>query len=52
MESTKNFGYNKLYIDGQLVDAECNNKAEVFCPANGKPITEIDSIVLGYANNV
>lgn len=36
-----NFGYNKLYIDGKLVDAENNERASVICPATGESIAEI-----------
>jgi succinate-semialdehyde dehydrogenase/glutarate-semialdehyde dehydrogenase len=34
------FGYHKLYIDGQLIDAENKKIAEVICPATGKLIAE------------
>lgn len=36
-----NFGYYKLYIGGQLVDAEDNEKAEVICPATGEKVAEV-----------
>ena len=36
-----NFGYNKMYIDGQLIDAENNAKASVICPATGEAIAEV-----------
>lgn len=38
---TQNFGYKKLYLDGQLVDAVSGERAEVICPATGKVIAEI-----------
>jgi succinate-semialdehyde dehydrogenase/glutarate-semialdehyde dehydrogenase len=36
-----NFGYNKMYIGGQLIDAENNAKAQVVCPATGEVIAEV-----------
>lgn len=36
-----NFGYQKLYIDGKLVDAEKKERVEITCPATGKVIAEI-----------
>ena len=38
---TENFGYKKLYIHGQLVDAESKKRGNVVCPANGETIAEI-----------
>jgi succinate-semialdehyde dehydrogenase/glutarate-semialdehyde dehydrogenase len=35
------FGYNKLYIDGKLVDAANKARVQVICPANGKVVAEI-----------
>lgn len=35
------FGYLKLYIDGQLVDATDGKKQPVICPANEEQIAEI-----------
>ena len=39
--NTQQFGYKKLYIDGQLVDASEGEKQQVVCPANGEVIAEI-----------
>ena len=36
-----NFGYHKLYINGQLVDAKNKERSEVFCPATGEPIAPV-----------
>lgn len=38
---TQNFGYKKLYINGQLVDAESKKRLEVICPATGEIIAEV-----------
>lgn len=38
---TQNFGYKKLYIDGQLVDATDGKKADVVCPATGEVIAQV-----------
>ncbi|UMB54078.1 NAD-dependent succinate-semialdehyde dehydrogenase [Lutibacter sp. A64] len=38
---TQNFGYKKLYIDGQLVDAVSGEKADVICPATGEVIAQV-----------
>ena len=38
---TQNFGYKKLYIDGQLVDAVKGKKINVVCPATGEVIAEV-----------
>lgn len=38
---TENFGYKKLYIDGQLVDAVSGEKENVICPATGEVIAQI-----------
>ncbi|WP_298363590.1 aldehyde dehydrogenase family protein [uncultured Lutibacter sp.] len=38
---TQNFGYKKLYIDGQLVDAESGEREDVICPATGEVIAQI-----------
>ncbi len=36
-----NFGYNKLYIGGELVDAENQEREQVICPATGEAIAEV-----------
>ena len=36
-----NFGYKKLYIGGELVDAENNARRDVICPATGKSVATI-----------
>lgn len=36
-----NFGYQRLYIDGRLIDAANNSKKEVICPANGEKVAEV-----------
>lgn len=38
---TKNFGYKKLYINGQLIDGVNNKKADVICPATGEVIAQV-----------
>ncbi len=38
---TQDFGYKKIYIDGQLVDAEDGKKADVVCPATGEVIAQV-----------
>ncbi|MBJ7881526.1 NAD-dependent succinate-semialdehyde dehydrogenase [Gelidibacter salicanalis] len=38
---TQNFGYKKLYINGQLIDGVNNNKADVICPANGEIVAQV-----------
>lgn len=38
---TENFGYKKLYINGELVDATSGKKSSVICPATGESIAEI-----------
>jgi len=38
---TQNFGYKKLYINGELVDAESYKRIEVVCPATGEVIAEV-----------
>jgi len=38
---TENFGYKKLYIDGNLVDAESGDRYDVICPANGEMIAQV-----------
>lgn len=38
---TENFGYKKMYINGQLLDAESGKKESVICPATGEAIAEI-----------
>lgn len=35
------FGYKKLYINGELVDAATNEKYSVVCPGNGECVAEI-----------
>jgi len=39
--TTENFGYKKLYIDGQLIDAHHSKRADVICPATGESIAQI-----------
>jgi len=38
---TQNFGYKRLYINGELVDAESKKRIEVVCPATGEVIAEV-----------
>ncbi|ANW96609.1 NAD-dependent succinate-semialdehyde dehydrogenase [Wenyingzhuangia fucanilytica] len=38
---TQNFGYKKLYIDGQLVDSVSGEREDVICPATGEVIAQI-----------
>ena len=38
---TEHFGYKKLYINGELVDAVSGEKEDVICPATGKAIAQI-----------
>ncbi|WP_117883651.1 NAD-dependent succinate-semialdehyde dehydrogenase [Aureibaculum luteum] len=38
---TQNFGYKKLYIDGQLVDAVSGEREDVICPATGEVIAQV-----------
>jgi succinate-semialdehyde dehydrogenase/glutarate-semialdehyde dehydrogenase len=38
---TEHFGYKKLYIHGQLIDAESGKRECVICPATGQSIAEI-----------
>lgn len=38
---TQNFGYKKMYINGELVDAESKKRIEVVCPATGEIIAEV-----------
>lgn len=38
---TENFGYKKLYINGELVDAASGKKADVICPATGEVIAQV-----------
>lgn len=38
---TQNFGYKKLYIDGQLIDSHNSTKADVICPATGESIAQV-----------
>ena len=33
---TQNFGYKKLYINGELLDAESGQIEDVICPATGE----------------
>ena len=39
--NTQNFGYKKLYINGELVDAVSGEKADVICPATGESIAQV-----------
>lgn len=38
---TQDFGYKKLYLDGQLVDATNGEKIDVICPATGEAIAQV-----------
>lgn len=38
---TQNFGYKKLYIDGQLVDSASGERDDVICPATGEVIAQV-----------
>ena len=38
---TKHFGYKKLYINGELRDAEAYRKMDVICPATGEVVAEV-----------
>jgi succinate-semialdehyde dehydrogenase/glutarate-semialdehyde dehydrogenase len=38
---TQNFGYKKLYINGELLDAESGQTEDVICPATGETIAQI-----------
>ncbi len=38
---TQNFGYKKLYIDGELIDSENGEREDVVCPATGEVIAQI-----------
>ncbi|TNJ42388.1 NAD-dependent succinate-semialdehyde dehydrogenase [Tamlana fucoidanivorans] len=38
---TQNFGYKKLYIDGELVDSVSGEKDDVICPATGEVIAQV-----------
>jgi len=38
---TQNFGYKKLYINGELLDAESGQIEDVICPATGDSIAQI-----------
>lgn len=38
---TENFGYKKLYIDGQLVDSVDGKREDVICPATGEVIAQV-----------
>ena len=35
------FGYQKMYIGGALVDSVSKTRSDVICPADGKPIAQI-----------
>ncbi|MGC6430273.1 MAG: NAD-dependent succinate-semialdehyde dehydrogenase [Jejuia sp.] len=37
----ESYGYKKLYIDGELVDAESGKKDDVICPATGEVIAQV-----------
>ncbi|MBU2950988.1 NAD-dependent succinate-semialdehyde dehydrogenase [Tamlana agarivorans] len=39
--NTENFGYKKLYIDGELVDAVSGERGDVICPATGEVIAQV-----------
>ena len=36
-----NFGYKKLYINGDLLDSKSGKKLEVICPANEEIIGKV-----------
>ncbi len=36
-----NFGYKKLYVDGQLLDAKGGRKTDVICPGTDEKVAEI-----------
>ncbi|TXE10148.1 NAD-dependent succinate-semialdehyde dehydrogenase [Seonamhaeicola algicola] len=38
---TQNFGYKKLYIGGELIDAVSGEKDDVICPATGEVIAQV-----------
>ncbi len=38
---TQNFGYKKLYINGQLIDGVDGKKIDVICPATGEVIAQV-----------
>lgn len=38
---TQNFGYKKLYINGELVDAISGGREDVICPATGEVIAQV-----------
>ena len=38
---TQNFGYKKLYINGELVDSVSGEKEDVICPATGEVIAQV-----------
>jgi len=38
---TQNFGYKKLYINGELVDAISGEREDVICPATGEVIAQV-----------
>lgn len=38
---TQNFGYKKLYINGELVDAVDGKREDVICPATGEVIAQV-----------
>jgi succinate-semialdehyde dehydrogenase / glutarate-semialdehyde dehydrogenase len=41
MTIMKTFGYKKLYIDGELVNASSNNRRDVICPGTDESVAEI-----------
>ena len=38
---TQNFGYKKLYIDGQLIDSASGEREDIICPATGEVIAQV-----------
>ena len=38
---TQNFGYKKLYINGELVDSVSGEREDVICPATGEVIAQV-----------
>ena len=38
---TQNFGYKRLYINGELIDSVSGEKEDVICPATGEVIAQV-----------
>ncbi len=47
---THHFGYKKLYINGELVDAESSEREDVICPATGEVIAQVAKAGVTDAN--